>query len=60
MCASYTLRRDLTDALKVPGILGRSRPLRPEEALGRVRAPVATVPPVPQSLSLRQAHQVSD
>ena len=38
MCASYTLRRDLTEALKVPGILARSRPLTPEEALGRVRS----------------------
>ena len=37
VCASYTLRRDLAEAVKVPGILGRSRPLSPEEALGRVR-----------------------
>ena len=37
VCASYTLRRDLTEAVKVPGILARSRPLKPEEALGRAR-----------------------
>ncbi|KAK9839266.1 hypothetical protein WJX81_004770 [Elliptochloris bilobata] len=36
VCASYTLRRDLTEAVKVPGILARSRPLTAEEALGRV------------------------
>ncbi len=61
VCASYTLRRDLTEAVKVPGILARSRPLKPEEALGRARPacpkPIPALPGGPGRLVPLHARQ---
>ena len=39
VCASYAHRMDLTAAAKVPGLLGRARPLLQEEACAQARAP---------------------
>lgn len=36
ICASYRFRRDLVEAAKVPGMLGRARLVTQDESLARV------------------------